>query len=420
MTDSHRNRSNATAPVTAPVLKRFYGMRSMRSMIVCAANMIPTMMIMIMCLTASLLILSLSFSLSLSPSLFAPEQARAQQFGGAAVPFISIGPDSRASGMGEASAGLADDLNAIHWNAGGLAFQYDRQFALNYSPWLPQFNAGLSFNNLAYSQYVSELGGTVYGSFTFMNLGEFIRTNINGIELGKFQSNEFALSIGYATKLSEDVGLGLTVKAILSNLGALSGNEVGAGTGFTGAGDLGILWRPSKLNLLGLDLSDRLGLGATLVNMGPAITYNRFADPIPQKFRAGISIDLLRDEYNELTLVWDVAKLLVDRDSSGEFRRFPISIGTGFLRGGIETGGGIEYWYDKTVALRGGYFTEPVQIGGRRFFTVGLGVHLLDIFYPNFSFILPIEQNSPLANTARISLTINFNNGAQLAGQKTP
>jgi hypothetical protein len=343
-------------------------------------------------------------------------QQQQNQFTGAAVPFISIGPDSRANGMGDAGTGLADDVNAIHWNPGGLAFQADRQFTINFARWLPQFSADLYYSNMAYSQYVDAVGGTVYGSFTFMNLGQFTRTNINGVGLGTYQSNEFALNIGYATKVSEDVGVAMTGKVIVSNLGAASGND-GSGVGTTGAIDLGVLWRPSKFNLGGLDLSDRLGLGLTLANLGPSITYNRLSDPIPQKLRIGLSVDVLRDEYNELVIVADYAKLLVRRYEDGGFDRFPTSLITGFGSPGFEISGGLEYWYDRTVALRGGFFTEPATAGGRRYVTFGLGVRVLDIFYPNFSMIIPVEQNHPLANTMRFSLLINFNNGAALMGK---
>ncbi|MFM7338949.1 MAG: hypothetical protein ACKO2H_02455 [Bacteroidota bacterium] len=46
-----------------------------------------------------------------------------QLFGQAAVPFITISPDSRANGMGEVGTGLADNIYAPHWNLGGLGFQ---------------------------------------------------------------------------------------------------------------------------------------------------------------------------------------------------------------------------------------------------------------------------------------------------------
>ena len=33
-----------------------------------------------------------------------------------AAPFLSVGPDSRAGGMGETGVAITDDANAMHWN----------------------------------------------------------------------------------------------------------------------------------------------------------------------------------------------------------------------------------------------------------------------------------------------------------------
>ena len=78
------------------------------------------------------------------------------QAGTSAVPFLLISPDSRASGMGEAGAGLADDAGAVYWNPAGLAFlnggevsYYSLELASAISscrPFLrlPQFQAGSS------------------------------------------------------------------------------------------------------------------------------------------------------------------------------------------------------------------------------------------------------------------------------------
>ncbi len=40
--------------------------------------------------------------------------------GEAAVPFLLLAPDSRAGGLGESNAGLADNGAAIFWNPAGI------------------------------------------------------------------------------------------------------------------------------------------------------------------------------------------------------------------------------------------------------------------------------------------------------------
>jgi len=53
------------------------------------------------------------------------------QAGAAAVPFVTIPPGARSAGMGDVGTGIADDIGALFWNPGGLAFQADRQATLS-------------------------------------------------------------------------------------------------------------------------------------------------------------------------------------------------------------------------------------------------------------------------------------------------
>lgn len=361
--------------------------------------------------TFALVLAMLGFSGGAS---FVQAQAVGGAAGGAAVPFITIGPDSRASGMGDVGTGLADDLNAIHWNPGGLAFQYDRQIGLSFSSWLPQFNAGLSYNRLNFAQYWNAVQGTVAVDLLVFNLGEFIRTDANGRETGRFRSFEYSANIAYATQLSDDFGLGIGAKFIVSNLGESAGTG-GGGTGVSGALDIGLLWKPLKLKLADLDLSDKISLGMNIRNLGPSMTYNQFADPLPTQFRAGFATTLVRDEYNDLKFTADFAKILINRKTDGSFDAVPVVLATGWSRPNFELAGGLEYWYDRTIALRGGYYYEPAVAGNRQYLTIGLGVRF-DIFEFNGSYIIPTESNNPLANTLRVSLLINFKNGKELLG----
>jgi len=329
------------------------------------------------------------------------------QAGGAAVPFLLIAPDARASGMGEVGTAIADDINAVFWNPAGLGFQTnERQIALSFSKWLPQFNADLFYSYGTYGQYVDALDGTIAGTFIFMNLGEFTRTAEDGTELGTFRSNEFTVGVSYGTEIGTDIAAGVQIKYIQSNLAPAGAQQASAGVGISGAFDLGFLWKPSKLSLLGLNMDNVLSLGVNLQNVGPKMTYLNESDPLPTMLRWGIGLKLVEDEFNDLLISADFGKLLVSRDSLGS-DPIPQSFITAWGKGGIELGLGLEYIYDQAVALRGGYFTEPAAAGGRQFFTLGAGV-TYDIFQLDFSYILTIEDNHPLANTLRFSLLLDW------------
>jgi hypothetical protein len=85
----------------------------------------------------------------------------------------------------------------------------------------------------------------------------------------------------------------------------------------------------------------------------------------------------------------------------------PVSLVTGWDTPGAEWSFGMEYWYEKIVAVRAGYFTEPSNLGGRQFWNFGCGFRYR-IFTLNFGYILTIEENHPLANTMRFSLLIDI------------
>ena len=68
---------------------------------------------------------------------------------------------------------------------------------------------------------------------------------------------------------------------------------------------------------------------------------------------------------------------------------------------------GAEYWYDKQFAVRAGYFHESEMKGNRQFFTLGAGLRY-NVFGLDFSYLIPTEQQNPLANTLRFTLTFNF------------
>ena len=68
---------------------------------------------------------------------------------------------------------------------------------------------------------------------------------------------------------------------------------------------------------------------------------------------------------------------------------------------------GIEYWYNKQFAIRGGYFYESQNKGNRKYFTAGAGLKL-NVFALDFSYLLPTQRNHPLENTLRFTLSFDI------------
>ncbi|TNF40493.1 MAG: PorV/PorQ family protein, partial [Bacteroidetes bacterium] len=133
------------------------------------------------------------------------------------------------------------------------------------------------------------------------------------------------------------------------------------------------------------------------------------------------------DRYNALGISLDVNKLLVptppvydeDRniiDGMDPNVSVPVAIFQSFYDapGGFSEemkeftqSIGVEYWYNQQFALRAGYFNEAESKGNKKYFTVGAGFRL-SVFSLDFSYLVPVTQNNPLARTLRFSLGFEF------------
>lgn len=338
------------------------------------------------------------------------------QAGQATALFLVINPGARQGGMGEAGVALANDATAIYWNPGGLAFQYDnpdvdkpREVTLMHVNWLPQFNlSDLYYDYGAARMYLPNIG-MVGLAVQFINYGENIWTDTEGIRLGSFSSNEIAVTASYAVKAKSNVGIGVNLKYVYSNLAppkVTVSNERAGGRGTTFAVDIGVLYLPK--------FAPRLRLGLNISNIGPKITYidKKQADPIPTNLRLGLAYAIFNSQYNKLTIVYDVNRLLVRRYKDGtsdnvlkamffttwtspkQLKQFTHSIG-------------LEYWYSNLIALRAGYFYEDPYNGGRKFWTFGGGIRYSFVGV-DFGYIYSSIEDHPLADTMRFSLTLDF------------
>ena len=337
--------------------------------------------------------------------------------GESAVPFLLIGPNSLNAGMGETGTGMINDASAMFWNPAGLGFQKGTQVSITHSPWLPGLGlSDLFYDYLAGKYYMKKLKGTLGVSITYLNIGRIIQTDEFGNEIGDYQAFDGALAVGYGTKVSRDLGVGVVTRFIYSKLAVdpVAG-EQGTGTAYDLSFDISMLWKPSKTKMK--FLNNKFGLGINLSNIGPKVTYvdNDQADPLPTNLRLGFAYDIYQSEFNNLTLTADFAKLLVKRREDGVSDPVYKGIFTSFGGGidnvmkSIQSSVGAEYWYGnpKLIGLRGGFFYEDPDRGKRKFITLGASIRY-SMYGFDFSYINTIEENHPLANTLRFTLSVNF------------
>ncbi len=363
-----------------------------------------------------------------------------------AVPFLQIEPDSRASGMGMAGVAVADNAYAPFWNPAGLAGQDGTEVSFTHAPWLPALGANLSYEHLS-ARYGLGKAGTLGGHLTYFDLGTQTATDETGFELGTFSSYEFALGLSYGYPVTENLSVGTGARFIFSNLTGgtkVGNNPTAAGKSF--GVDLGVKYKGPEL---GLGQSSRPTFAVNLANMGPGISYveaipgdSSFAgqpDAIPTTLRFGLALDTQLDDFNRVLVALDLNKIIVNKDSTGDYDPFYEALFTSWQSRLIKTtvapgetctslgaddnpsndcrevsgfrsltlGAGLEYWYNDLFAIRTGYFYEDPANGNRQFLTFGTGIRY-SLVGVDISYIYAIQENSPLADQLRFSLLLNI------------
>lgn len=342
-----------------------------------------------------------------------------------AVPFLSITPDARSAGLGDAGTAISGDANAIFWNVGRIArAEKDYGAAMSVSPWLRSLGVTDVFLTNVNGFYKIRQQDAVSASLTYFGLGTIYLTDNQGESMGTLNPNEFAFTGAYSRQLSRTLSVGVGTKFFYSNLvgqfsGSTGGDAANSRPARSVAVDLGMYYT----NDIALGGSPgNVAFGLALSNFGPKISYtsgNR-RDFIPTMLRMGGALTSEIDPYNKVTFTADISKLLVPTPSLPGGPPPDSTLIGGIISslyqapGGFKEkmqelmiGGGVEYWYDNLFAIRGGYFHEHKNKGNRKYFTAGVGIRY-QTFGIDFSYLLPVQSNHPLAETLRFTLLFSF------------
>ncbi|MFY9154203.1 MAG: type IX secretion system outer membrane channel protein PorV [Prolixibacteraceae bacterium] len=341
------------------------------------------------------------------------------------VPFLTIAPDSRAGAMGDAGVATSPDVNSQAWNAAKYAFiESEMGVALSYTPWLRNLVSDI---NLAYLVGYKRLDDnqTLSASLRYFTLGDITFMSEYGDEIGNQSPNEFAVDMGYTRLLSDNFSGSVSLRYIRSDLTGgqlVNGTETHAGNTF--ATDVAFYYQNEiRVNRK----MSTIAAGIAFSNIGGKISYTdgETKDYIPANMKLGVSYKTEMDKYNTITFAFDANKLLVPTPDTANV---DILTGLGADKSVIAAafssfndapGGmseelkeinfsiGAEYWYNKQFALRAGYYYEDASKGNRKFFTAGAGLKM-NVFALDFSYLLPVAQNNPLANTLRFTLSFDF------------
>jgi len=346
------------------------------------------------------------------------------------VPFLTIAPDSRAGAMGDAGVATSPDVYSQHWNPAKFAFiDGNGGIGISYSPWLRNLVPDINIAYLAGYKRI-DTKQVISASLLYSSLGDVPFTDEFGNLERTFNPNEFAIDAGYSRLFTDNLSGGIAFRFIYSNLtgGSYSGG-VATKPGTSFAADISGYYQ-KKISLLSKE--GQLAFGLNFSNIGAKMSYSaaQTADFIPMDMRLGSSATINLDHFNKITVTLDLNKLLVptppiysstNPDSIIKGRDPNVSVPVAIFQSFFDAPGGlkeelheitystgVEYWYNNQFAIRGGYFHENATKGNRKYFTAGAGFRL-KAFTLDFSYLMPLSQNHPLARTLRFSIAFDFN-----------
>lgn len=348
------------------------------------------------------------------------------------VPVLLISPDSRSGAMGDVGAATTPDINSIHWNAAKLAFIEEKSgISFTYTPWLRDIVGDIDLSYLSGFYKINDRSA-VGASLTYFSLGGIDFYDISGESKGNFKPNEFAIDMAYSMKLSEKFSASVTGRYIRSDL--TQGQNVGTATSHAAnafGADLGLYFQSEIKNS---ELNSSYAVGLQIANLGSKISYSEAIDKEfqPANLRLGGRYTMDFNQFNTLSVMVDFNKLLVptppiySQDSStlGQIAA-GMDPNVGVLQGAIQSfydapngfkeemqeiniSVGIEWIYNKSFVVRGGYFYENEKKGGRKYLTFGGGFKY-NVMQLDLAYLIPtVSNNHPLKNTLRISLSFDF------------
>lgn len=309
--------------------------------------------------------------------------------------FEDTGYGARATGMGNAFTGLADDVFAIMYNPAGIANLKERQMGAGYRRlyWGLDDYTELAENTLAYAQPIRDL--PLWMKRYLPPTQEFgaFGCGIANFAAGSLYS-ENTLFLSYARTLEDivqrPVTVGLNLKMLSKKYGSdmytenavdFAGNAYGRDPVFAGG---------YSKSAIGLDLAalyrinQSYDAGLLLRNLNTPDTGLSESSRLPLHIKAGLN-------YHDVE-----RNVLVDTEyRAGDFTLAP----------------GVEKWLmSGLVGVRGG-----LQIGSRDLANVSCGASYRssDMFRIDYSFKLPLKGVRGTYGTHDVSLVIGFGNAPQ-------
>jgi opacity protein-like surface antigen len=323
-----------------------------------------------------------------------PLQSQEQNFtenvskrGTTAASFLEIGVGARPLAMGGAFTALANDPSALYWNVAGIAKLNRTGIFFNHSEWV----ADINFDYLAGVVPVGRFG-TLGISITALTMDEMDVTTVDAPEgTGQtFKAGDFAVSIGYALKLTDRFAIGFNPKFIYQSIWEMSATGFGI--------DVGVHYdTPFKNVSLGFSMSN---FGTKMAMAGDNARVLHDIDPQSSGNNDRVTA-LLETSKWALPLNFKIG--LVYKAFDSEKHRAYLAVDAQHPNNDYESvNAGVEYVFNKMFALRGGYKSLFLK-DSEESFTLGGGINYpilgnillhIDYAYADFGLLEKVQKFS--------------------------
>ena len=312
--------------------------------------------------------------------------------GTSAATFLSIGQSARAIGMGSAFVGVQGDPSGMYWNPAGIAYIDGVSLLFDHTNWI----ADVGYNFFAGTYSIEGLG-TIGLSVIVSDIGEMDVTTINQPEgTGQtFSATDFAVTLAYAVKLTENFAIGFNPKFIYQSIWNMNASSF--------AIDLGVQYRtPFDGMILAMSISNfgtkmRLDGNTTLVlfDSDPQSSGNNDKIPayletndwaLPLIFRVGVAYDPIKSENHKLTLALDALHPSDNYES--------VNVGA-------------EYIFMNLLSLRGGYKSLFLD-SAEETFALGFGIQKQILGNVTLHFDYSYQDFGRLSDIQKFSFGMTF------------
>ncbi len=317
--------------------------------------------------------------------------------------FLLLFYGARAVGMGSAFTAISDDLTASYYNPAGLSFIKNFRILFDYSRWNMNLWPDEYYFSFGFVKPVGKKGvfsgNMIYSGFEDIDW----LIELKNTFLSRTLKGNFALTLNYAYKIKENLGIGAGLKFIYKLLnprfiGPFLRLGVIETSGKTFAFDVGVIY---KLNLnKNRKFFPYVNIGLSFLNLGPDIKdeKNEYGkEALPRTFKFGIASSVYNSEKFRLLFAMDITKVFNNITNNLKNK------GLNYVWRETWKHFGMELDYSEIIFLRIGYFYDLEEYRKGPMFGLGMKLGRLNLDIGTEHLIYSFDMN-----IFRVSFSTSF------------